>query len=104
MRFISEFEELHHDFIHRNVADIKVDAERDLGHFLAQRFGWNTPHPCHHTLEIEAFPADKWVEFKNKLFNHIVFNNGEDKPVDEIKILKWIKELESYGNKETAKP
>lgn len=93
MRFITEFEELHPAFIHRKPADILIDAERDLGHFIAKHFGWQKPNTHHHRLEIEAFPMDKWVEFKEDLLTAI-----KRKPfIDGEEIEKILQELESFG-------
>jgi hypothetical protein len=46
------------------------------------------------SLEIEAFPMDKWIEFKNRLLSHISFCNDEGRPVNEIRVLQMIKDLE----------
>lgn len=95
MRFITEFKELHPDFIHRKAQDVKIYAERDLGHLIAKIFGWGNPSASHHRLEIEAFPMDKWVEFKKALFSHM------DEPamgeISPVYILQLIKNLESFG-------
>ena len=92
MRFITEFEELRPDFIHRKPSDILVDAERDLGHFIAKHFGWQKPNAHHHRLEIEAFPMDKWVEFKEKLMDH--FTNDA---TNRMLTSRLLEELESFG-------
>lgn len=44
-----------------------------------------------------TYPMDKWVEFKNRLFGHIDYCNEEDRPVDEVRVLQLIKELESFS-------
>lgn len=42
----------------------------------------------------QLFPMDKWVEFKQKLFSEISIHDGS---VNGIKVLEFIKELESFG-------
>lgn len=100
MRFITEFEL---DSNELKFADNPVKehrkscAEDKLGNMIAESFGWiekifatfRGPSGERYTLEIEAFPMDKWIEFKNKLIEHIGANPG-----DQIGALQLIKDLE----------
>ncbi len=70
-------------------------AELKMGNMLAESFGWQNPvnHDLdHHRLEIEAFPIDKWVEFKKE-----VLAEFEGSYIDEEKILNIFNKLESHG-------
>lgn len=102
MRFITEFElqQYHLDdpWVNVGIENRKNILQSDLGDMLADSFGWQNPvngNNCHHRLEIEAFPMDKWVEFKKELFTTL--QQGMFPVLNEIKILELIKELESYG-------
>lgn len=84
----------------------KERAETGIGYLLSKSFGWQNPvngDKSHHLLEIEAFPTDKWVEFKQRLFSEIATCNDTDFPVDGARILSWIKELESFGKPSDVK-
>lgn len=101
MRFITEFE-LVLPAIEQRVDAYKSRGNLDLGCGVAESFGWFAtpilsmmgPHTTKYTLEIEAFPMDKWVEFKQKLFEYI---QNADTMVSLIPIVEMIKELESLG-------
>jgi hypothetical protein len=109
MRFITEYkqDDTNWDKNPSIIGYRKMQAEEKIGHLIANTFGWTERGETMldatsfviltHTLDIEAFPMDKWVEFKNRLFGHIDFCNEEDRPVDEIRVLQLIKELESFG-------
>lgn len=110
MRFITEFE-LWTPFEVKNYKGLRQrGAAQWIGEEVAKVFGWDVnsiavpsyPTAERHTLEIEAFPMDKWIEFKNRLLAHIDFCNGEDRLVDEIRVLNFIKELESFGKPATT--
>jgi hypothetical protein len=83
----------------------KSDNEAAIGHMIAETFGWQTrrettpngPITERHTLQIEAFPIDKWIEFKNKIFDAINASHVHNGPVNGLKILEAIKTLESFG-------
>jgi hypothetical protein len=105
MRFITEFEvpeKFHGDpnmyprntdrFIYNN----KERSVYEIGEMIDRSFGWQNPvnnNALHHRLEIEAFPMDKWVEFKDKLKWELIGCNCDNTE----KIIGLIKELESFG-------
>lgn len=98
MRFITEFElaSLKEEVVNA----YKSRGDFELGQLISDSFSY-TEKPLHGktrwSLEIEAFPTDKWVEFKQRLFSEIATCNDTDFPVDGARILSWIKELESFG-------
>lgn len=99
MRFITEFE-LNHPYTPTRENNSKKEMLEGMGKMIGESFGWNEKSSVaftRHTLEIEAFPMDKWVEFKQRLFSEIATCNDTDFPVDGARILSWIKELESFG-------
>lgn len=98
MRFITEFE-LWSPFEIKNYKGLREKGSAEwLGMDIAKAFGWDkkdgvvlsNPTAERHTIEIEAFPMDKWILFKRKLFFEL-----EKAQPDAIKILEMIKELES---------
>lgn len=102
MRFITEFETNDEKYVN---GIRKIHKEENLGHEIANKLGWkeigliNTEGlaAVKHTLEIEAFPMDKWVEFKQKLFMEC----GTPCP-NGVAILEMIKDLEFYTNNKQA--
>src|SRR6266536_4788358 len=99
MRFITEFE-CKGDKMENNPSDIKsrkASRECKLGNLIAKSFGWDEKGIAKEkwTLEIEAFPMDKWIEFKRKLFMEC----GMPEP-NGMAILEMIKELEFHGKPE----
>lgn len=107
MRFITEFEldgNINTDLLPHITPDKKHIRELGIGQDIGRSFGWdekgqttlNPQSPVIHKfkLEIEAFPMDKWIEFKQKLFNEIDCANICDIQVNSVKILELIKELE----------
>lgn len=102
MRFITEFEiraEDNKDVGYRKMLLFNQKANRqiEMGQMIANSFGWENPvnnNLLHHRLEIEAFPMDKWIEFKQKLGYHINESGGV---ISANYILNIIKELESFG-------
>jgi hypothetical protein len=103
MRFITEFS-LYNE---GPIADhTRVAAQRLLGAKISGAFGWeergettlapNSPVVYKYQLEIEAFPMDKWVEFKEKMF--VTLNITE---YDRFTLSEMIKELESFGKSAT---
>lgn len=100
MRFITEFE-LDPDVIdrtrsYRDYTFEKMNIlEKKMGELIAIAFHWNVPDKMEtgkYKLEIEAFPMDKWIEFKQKLAVHINDSSGIISP---NYILSLFKELES---------
>jgi hypothetical protein len=105
MRFTTEFEREilvipDAEFI-SNVPHVsKLRGQCELGEMISNVFGWkeNTvkmyggKEMNRWSLEIEAFPMDKWVEFKQRLLLYIERSGG-----DAIHSLQIIKDLESVG-------
>lgn len=100
MRFITEFEidPLHKD---AGLDYYRSNSEHDLGHLIAEAFGWQErgdttlagPIKERHTLEVEAFPMDKWVEFRNALGEELNSSFSLDKDY----IIELLEKLESFG-------
>ena len=79
MRFITEFEcdGTRFDANPSIIAGRKERGQCEIGRLLAESFGWeergqttllkNDPVIHRFSLEIEAFPMDKWIEFKQRL-------------------------------------
>jgi len=104
MRFITEFEcdDTTWDATPAIVSYRKERGHLDMGEMIANYFNWKsrgetTPHgPVkeRYSLEIEAFPMDKWLEFKQRLSkecNTPCPHGGH--------ILNMLKELESFMGK-----
>lgn len=104
MRFITEFE-LVPPAIEARLDAYKSRSEFELGQLIAQSFDWknrgyvrlNDLAGLRYTLEIEAFPFDKWVEFKEKLMDH--FTNDATTRMLTSRLLE---ELESFCKPVTA--
>lgn len=107
MRFVTEFELNEYTNDPGYLANKKYERGMNLGKLIADSFGWeeiaqttnflNTTilHKC--TLAIEAFPIDKWIEFKNKLMGYLTECEEKDELPETLWVLKTIKELESFG-------
>lgn len=107
MRFITEFKvpetfhgdpEYFHKHTERFIYNNKERLAYEVGILLQESFGFQNPvngDTLHHKLEIEAFPMDKWVEFKQKLHDYLHVTGW----VSGAIIFKMIEELESYGTK-----
>jgi hypothetical protein len=103
MRFIVEFKLSDKDKEFKDWEKYLIERQKnsrqlDMGNMLAESFGWQNPvlgDPLRHRLEIEAFPMDKWVEFKQKVVTLFVNDSYAGDGFSEIKDL--IKELESFG-------
>lgn len=107
MRFITEFkvsgEEL--KYTPNPVIDHRKScAEDELGSDISKAFSFKELGTIEESglagmyqqLEIEAFPMDKWVDFKQKLYelfhkNGLILSGGV--------LEHMLKELESYGTK-----
>lgn len=96
MRFITEFELLSKFEIEKYKTMRQGGAAEWLGLDIAQTFGWQikgqTPLYERHALEIEAFPMDKWIEFKDDLIYEL-----RQPHADMDAVLKLIKKIESFG-------
>lgn len=96
MRFITEFELLT-PFEIKNYKQNRTWASAEmLGVDISKAFGWKSKINEHnqerHTLEIEVFPIDKWVEFRNRLLAEFPEYLAEAKEV----IINAFNELESF--------
>lgn len=102
MRFITEFK-LEEAGEEKVIATFKASGQFSIGNMIAESFEWKmnrfgTRHPEpvvgeRYTLEIEAFPMDKWVEFKQNLFSKFIDDDYENAE----QVLQLIKDLESFG-------
>lgn len=99
MRFITEFEL---KLPSSNISKAYIsNAQFDMGNMIGDLFGWKEApfknmqkEKCNRwTLEIEAFPMERWIEFKSRLFSNFIDHDYEH--AEEI--LMIIKELESFG-------
>lgn len=100
MRFITEFHVDDSDWTNPLVIaeTRKTIFGKELGVEIASKLSWESPvndNPTRFKLEIEAFPMDKWVEFKQKLHDYLHVTGW----VSGAIIFKMIEELESYGSK-----
>lgn len=102
MRFITEFIVPERAYGRRDyVPEKRHLSELKMGNMLAELFGWQNPvnqNLEHHRLEIEAFPMDKWIEFRNKIIEES--RKGRSNRTNNI--IEMIKELESFGKPEGA--
>ena len=102
MRFITEFELKEFDRVKLAyiVNEQKGRHISDIGKSVGKAFGFENPvngNDLYYKLEIEAFPMNKWVEFKQKLFSLLQQGTVHFTPLNEVKVLELIKELESFG-------
>jgi hypothetical protein len=109
MRFITEFKL---DGNELKYVENAIKAHREswakegLGDSIVINFGFkesgfmqDEPKPLmgiRYSLEIEAFPMDKWIEFKNRLFTECAMPEP-----NAVYILEMIKELESFKGQTT---
>jgi hypothetical protein len=94
MRFITEFE-LKFPYQLSVLETYKVRNHLDIGNQIGESFEWKDEFDDdanRYKLEIEAFPMDKWVEFKKRLAEacNMSYPNGTT-------ILWLLSELESFG-------
>lgn len=104
MRFITEFE-LSTPFEIKNYKSLRERGSAEwLGLDIAKALGWKIrgettmqgPIAERHTLEIEAFPMDKWLEFRN----NIIAESRKGRSNRTNNIIKMIEDLESLGKPE----
>ncbi len=104
MRFITEFE-LATPFEIKNYKFIRERGTAEwLGMDIAKAFGWQIkgkptsqwPVAERHTLEIEAFPMDKWIEFKKLLIAEL----PEYDAAAKIRIMNALSDLEKPAKQE----
>lgn len=103
MRFITEFESTYGGESQKMyIEKIPYWEERgqaEIGDLIVKSFGWKQHEvlsEMRHTLEIEAFPMDKWVEFKKNLYelfhkNGLILSGGV--------LEHMLRELESYSTR-----
>jgi hypothetical protein len=97
MRFITEFE-LKFPYQLNVLETYKVRHHLDIGNQIGETFEWKDDfddEANRYKLEIEAFPLDKWVEFKEKLIDH--FMNDATKRMLTSRLL-----VESFGKPVTT--
>jgi hypothetical protein len=98
MRFITEFEitVAEKKYAETNILhNRRSRLEGEMGNMVAESFGWQNPvlgDPLRYRLEIEAFPMEKWVEFKNRLLS---FKKGHGDSIPLKSLFDLIKELET---------
>lgn len=98
MRFITEFE-LKFPYQLSVLETYKVKGQMlDIGNQIGDAFDWQNEHDEEkdkYSLEIEAFPMGKWVEFRDKIIEES--RKGRSNRTNNI--MQMFKELESYGTK-----
>lgn len=99
MRFITEFESTYEATFEpgfdKYLNAYKGRGELEIGGLIGSSFGWKQDQQrfkIRNTLEIEAFPMDKWVEFKKRLSDAL----PDYDVVSRTKILNALAELESF--------
>ena len=99
MRFITEFELLTPFEVKNYKSNRAWSCAQMLGVDISRAFGWDErgettlhgPVIEINKLEIEAFPMDKWIEFKHKLADSIT------EPFSLMVIAGLLDQLESFG-------
>ena len=103
MRFITEFEitEAEVKYARYPVVEYrKQHGEANMGKLISESFDWSNPvneDGNRFRLCIEAFPDAKWIEFKNNLMDYLTECDISEEIPETLKVLKLIKELESFG-------
>lgn len=105
MRFITEFE-LDYPYSLFEIENMKFTLQEGFGNKIAESFEWKEtgattikgPVKYKASIEIEAFPMDKWVRFKERLMVYVGNDAAEVEFVSEI-----IEELESFGKPSEVK-
>lgn len=107
MRFITEFESTYGGESQKKyIEKIPYWQERgqaDMGNMIAKSFGWKQREvlsEMRHSLEVEAFPMDKWIEFKKRFKDALPDYDS----VSRIRLLNALDELESFVMTENKKP
>lgn len=98
MRFITEFE-IHMQATEEVGEFRKQWSENELGKMIIDAFNWNIATRNvtidKYTVEIEAFPMDKWLEFKNRLSAALPDYDS----VSRTRIINAMADLESFTGK-----
>lgn len=96
MRFITEFQFDEGSTPTEMTIKFRKEMRDDqLGQMIRASFAYQNPvngNPLHHRLEIEAFPMDKWIEFKRDLFAFLDLDSLQYKT-----LLDRVLDLESFG-------
>jgi|ERR1044072_20168 hypothetical protein len=107
MRFITEFE-LRPPETTDKMEAYKGRGEFEIGQLIAQSFGWKQvgqmattgPAILKSSLEIEAFPIDKWIEFKKRFKDALPDYDS----VSRTRLLNALDDLESFVMTGNEKP
>lgn len=101
MRFITELAVSKDRQYPALFVDFRKEKQAEvLGKDILKIFNWSKDSneiEDHYKLEIEAFPMEKWIEFKQKLFTHVYEEGRQGIAFNQVRILELIKELESFG-------
>ena len=110
MRFITEYEISGNELKYTPnpvIEHRQSCAEDKLGEIIAESFGFKEAGfletngtgltGIRKSLEIEAFPMDKWIEFKDKIMFYLQECEDKDELTESLWVLRMIKELESFG-------
>lgn len=100
MRFKTEFV-ITPPAIEARLCAYKSRSEFEMGQLIAGSFSWELSGQCtlagpaseRYTLEIEAFPIDKWIEFKQFLLGNFGYDPGIKQLLHNV-----IERLESHVN------
>lgn len=111
MRFGHQFmfqpdqkEDLKPEDFERAVKYKKEWGAADIGAMINECFGFTerTDKPLHWQIDIQAFPTDKWQEFKKKLLEWLqTASNSGLLTFNQIMVLKIIRELEEIGREKS---
>lgn len=99
MRFITEFESSNYGGSEQHYSEQR--ALYDLGKVISESFGWDEkgrttlhgPVTRYQSLEIEAFPMDKWIEFKKRFADAL----PDYDVVSRTRLINAMADLESFG-------
>lgn len=99
MRFITEFE-LEYPYTLFHMENLKFSLQEGLGNKIAESFQWKEigytrlegPVKYKASIEIEAFPMDKWVEFNRRLTDAL----PDYDTVSRVRIINALSDLESF--------
>jgi hypothetical protein len=99
MRFITEFENTYEAYgdpaFDRMHNAYKGKGALDIGNEIANSFGWKVDEQrfkVHTSLEIEAFPMDKWIEFKKRFSDALPDYDA----VSRSRLIGALTDLESF--------
>ncbi|HEX2549359.1 MAG TPA: hypothetical protein VHM20_05995 [Gammaproteobacteria bacterium] len=93
MRFITEFE-LEYPYTLDKPERYKSGMDHEIGKLIHDTFGWKSKGNAKRerfTLEIEAFPMDKWIEFKKRFFDAL----PDYDTVSRTRLINALSDLES---------